>query len=70
MNISEKRANEDALGEKTATAAYNLNIGLIRTRTLMLIFSKTMIDRAKRFSLMKTTFQGEQVGWSSPHFEN
>ena len=33
------------------------------------IFSKTVIDRAKRFSPMKTTFQDEQAGWFSPHPE-
>ena len=32
------RANEDALREETATAAYNIKFGLIRTRTLTPIF--------------------------------
>ena len=58
MNNSEMRANEDALGEETATAAKNLKFGLIRTQTLASIFSKTIINRAKRFSPVKTTFQG------------
>ena len=56
------RANENALREQTATAAQNIKVGLIRTPTLTPIFSKTIIDRAKRFSPIKTTFQGEQVG--------
>ena len=62
MNISEMRANEDALGDETATAALSSKIGSIWTRTLTSIFSKTMLDRAKRFSTMKTTIQGEKVG--------
>ena len=61
MNISEMRAKEDALGEETSTAALGLKFGPSRTRNLTSIFSKTMIDRAKRFSPMKTTFQDEQV---------
>ena len=56
------RANKNALGEETATAAKNLSFGLNRTRKLTSIFSKTIIDRAKRFSPMKTTFQDEQLG--------
>ena len=63
MNISEMRANEDALGDETATAALSSKIGSIWTRTLTSIFSKTMLDRAKRFSPMKTTIQGKKVGY-------
>ena len=70
MNISEMRANKDALHVETATAALSLKFGLIRTRTLTSIFSKTIIDKGKQFSPMITTFQGKQVGWFSPHSEN
>ena len=70
MNTSEMRANENALREETATAAQNLKFGLIRTLTLRSIFSKTIVDRAKRFSPIKTTFQGEQVELISLHSEN
>ena len=49
MFISEMRANKDALAEETATAALNVKFGLIRTRTLTSNFSKTIIDRVKRF---------------------
>ena len=62
MNISEMKANEDALAKETATAAYNLKISLFRTRNSTPIFSKTTIDRAKRFEPKKTTFQGKQLG--------
>ena len=37
-----------------------MKVGLIRTPNLTSIFWKTIIDRAKRFSPMKTTFQDEQ----------
>ena len=63
MNICEMRANAEALGEETATGALSVKFGLFRTRNLTPIFSKTMINRAKPFSTMKTTFQGEQVGF-------
>ena len=36
----------------------------------MPIFSKTIIDKAKRFSPMKTTFQDEQLGRFSLHSES
>ena len=70
MKTSQMTANEDALQEQTATAAYNKKVDLIRTPILRSIFSKTIIDTAKRFTLMKTTFQDEQVGWFSTDSEN
>ena len=62
MNTSEKRANESILREETAAAVQSIKIGIIRTRNLTSIFSKTIIDRAKRISPMETTFKDEQVG--------
>ena len=55
------RADKDVLGKQTAAAALGSKIGLIRTRNLTPIFSSTMIDRAKLFSPLKTTFQRKQV---------
>ena len=70
MNTSEMRANENALREEKVTAAKTLKFGLIRTLTLTSIFSMTIIDRAKRFSTIKTTFQDEQVEGFSRHSQN
>ena len=62
MIISEMRANENALGEENSNSSLKYKFGLNRTLTLTSIFSKTIMDRAKRFSPIKTTFQDEQVG--------
>ena len=70
MNINEKKANKDALGEWTATTELGFEFGLIRSQTLTPIFSKTIIDRAKQFSPTKTKFQGEQIVWFSSHSAN
>ena len=43
---------------------------LIGTQNLTSIFSTTNIDRANRFSPIKTTFQRKQVGWLSLLSEN
>ena len=69
MNISEMRVNKDALDDWLTTAAINLNFGLIRIRILTSIFSKTVVDKAKRFAPMKTTIQ-EQFGWFLLHSKN
>ena len=61
MNTSEMRTNDNTLREEKVTAAKNLKVGLIRTLTLTSFFSKTVIDRVKWFSPMKTTFQDKQV---------
>ena len=62
MNVIEMRANKDALREETPTAATkDSKLGLIQTQNLMSVFSKTITDRAKRFSPMKTTFQEEKI---------
>ena len=70
MNFNEMRANEDALGEETATTAWSLKFSPVLSRNWTWIFSKTMMDKAKRSSPMKIQFQDKDFEWFSARVEN